>query len=132
MYHLIKSMHMCLREAISNYCGFIYYWQFLLLYCFMPVFFVLNDVYVFLYFAISSTSHFYHLDTYLITNNNCKNNFKNLTSYINFRDCIYSTVINSILAGRAQREGEMSMGGHVPPSPRWGWGGAAWYIVICD
>ena len=33
---------MCLREAIFNDCGYIYYWQFLLLYCFMPAS-VLND-----------------------------------------------------------------------------------------
>ena len=38
MHHLIKSMHKYLREAISNDGGFIYYWQFLLLYCSMSVF----------------------------------------------------------------------------------------------
>ena len=38
MHHLIKSMRKCLREAISNDGGFIYYLQFLLLYCLMPVF----------------------------------------------------------------------------------------------
>ena len=73
MHHLMKSMHTrkCLREAISNDGGFIYYWQFLLLYC-SCLFSVLNDCLFFLYFAISSTFHFYHLDTYLITNNNGK------------------------------------------------------------
>ena len=38
MDHLSKSMHKCLTEAISNDGDFIYYWQFLLLYCLMPVF----------------------------------------------------------------------------------------------
>ena len=39
------------------------------------LFSVLNDCLFFLYFAISSTFRFYHLDNYLITNNNCKKNF---------------------------------------------------------
>ena len=52
------------------------------------VFLVLNNYLFFLYFAISSTFHFYHLDTYLITNNNRKIIYKNLTHYINFRHCI--------------------------------------------
>ena len=38
MHHLIESMRKCLREAISNDGVFIYYLQFLLLYCLMPVF----------------------------------------------------------------------------------------------
>ena len=38
MHHLIKSMRKCLRKAISNDGGFIYYLQFLFLYCLMPVF----------------------------------------------------------------------------------------------
>ena len=39
----------------------------------MPVFYIKQlFMFVFLYFAISSTFHFYHLDTYLITNNNRK------------------------------------------------------------
>ena len=33
MHHLIKSMRKCLRKAISNDGGFIYYLQFVLLYC---------------------------------------------------------------------------------------------------
>ena len=48
MHHLIKSMRTskCLREAtstsISNDGSPIYYLQFVLLYCLMPVFFLLN------------------------------------------------------------------------------------------
>ena len=38
MHHLINSMHKYLREAISNDDSFIYYLQFLLLNCLMPVF----------------------------------------------------------------------------------------------
>ena len=56
----------CLREAISN-DGFIYYLQFLLLYCLMPVFCIINYYYFFHYFAISSSFHFYYLNTYLIS-----------------------------------------------------------------
>ena len=47
MHHLINSMRKCLRKAISNDGGFIYYLQFVLLYWLMPVF-VLNDC---LYFS---------------------------------------------------------------------------------
>ena len=42
MHHLIKSMRKCLRKAISNDGGPIYYLLCVLLYCLMPVF-VLNN-----------------------------------------------------------------------------------------
>ena len=84
---LIISMHKCLREAIFNDGGFIYYLQFLLLrvYCLVPIF-CIKLLFIFPLFLISSTFHFYHLDTYLITNHNRKQNLKNLTPYINSRD----------------------------------------------
>ena len=74
LHHLIKSMRKCLRKAIYNDGGPIYYLQFVLLYWLMPVF-VLNDCLFFLYFAISSNLHFYHLNS------------------LNFRDCM-SGMIN--------------------------------------
>ena len=50
MHHLIKSMRKCLRKAISTDGGFIYYLQFVLLYCLMPIF-VLNYC-LFFYFIL--------------------------------------------------------------------------------
>ena len=88
MHHLIKSMRNCLREAISNDGDFIYYLQFLLPCCLMPVCFCIKLLFFFLYFAISSSFHFYYLNTYLITINNRKKDLIHLTRYLNFRDCI--------------------------------------------
>ena len=84
MYHLIKSMRNCLREAIFNDGGFLFNLQFLLLYCLMPVF-CIKLLFIF-YFAISSSFHFYYLNTYLITNNNRINKrFNTFNSLSQFR-----------------------------------------------
>ena len=82
MHHLIKSMRTCLREAIPNDGGFIYYLQFLLLYCLMPVF-CIKLLGFFLYFVISSSFHFSFLLFEFITNNNHKkfNTFNILSQF---------------------------------------------------
>ena len=56
----------------------------------MPVF-CIKLLFIFsFYFAISSSFHFYYLNTYLIsiTNNNRKKDLIHLTPYFNFRDCM--------------------------------------------
>ena len=73
MHDLIKSMHKCLREAISN-GGVLFTIDKFCFFTASCLFTVLNDCLFFLYFAISSSFHFYHLNTYLITNNNRKKN----------------------------------------------------------
>ena len=70
MHHLIKSMHKYFRETISNDGGFIYYFASIPLHVFFQYYTI---VYFFLYFAIRSTFHFYHLDIYLTNNNREKN-----------------------------------------------------------
>ena len=72
----------CLREAISNDGGFIYYLPFSASILFDACYLYLTIVYFFRYFAISS--FFMFIIGILITNNNSKNRFNIFNSLYQF------------------------------------------------